>query len=105
MLSRAVLSHNGAALLVFSSLLSALTVGCGLRSGRVDPPEIDPVSAGRAAVAEYDTSGDGVMDRAELENAPALKSAMRNLDQDENGQLIAEEIAARINAWKKPGSG
>lgn len=88
-------------LLLFVSLSSVLIAGCGLRSGRVHSPEIDPVSAGRAAVAEYDTSKDGVLDRAELENAPALKSAMRNLDQDENGQITAEEITTRINAWKE----
>jgi len=96
-----LVSRDWAVLLIFSSLLLVLTPGCGLRSGRVNPPKIDPVAAGRAAVAEYDLSGDGILDQAELENAPALKSAMRNLDQDENGQIVAEEITARINAWKK----
>jgi len=100
-LSRAVFSRNWAVLLVFGSFLSALTAGCSSRSGRVSPPQIDPASAGRAAVAEYDTNGDGLLDGAELENAPALKSAMRHLDQDENGQITAEEITSRINAWKK----
>ena len=96
-----MLSHNKVVLLVISSLLSAFTAGCGRHLGRVDAPEIDPITAGKAAVAEYDTNGDGVLDGAELENAPALKSALRNLDQDGNGQVTAEEIAARINAWKE----
>ena len=49
----------------------------------------------------YDTDGDGSIDATELEAAPALRAAMRQLDTNGNGSVDAAELAARIEAWEE----
>ena len=44
--------------------------GCTSQPSRVVPPSISPQQAAQAAMAEYDTNGDGVLDSAELEKSP-----------------------------------
>ncbi len=45
---------------------------CNRQPTRVKPPAINPQQAAAAAMAEYDSNGDGTLDEAELEKAPAL---------------------------------
>jgi hypothetical protein len=48
----------------------------------------------------YDKDRDGKVAGAELDAAPALKAAIKNLDTDGDGGVSAAEVAARVNAWK-----
>ena len=51
-------------------------------------------------MSQYDTDGDGVVKGEELEKAPSLKAALKNLDTDSDGGVSASEVSARVNAWK-----
>ncbi|MCC6493746.1 MAG: EF-hand domain-containing protein [Pirellulales bacterium] len=75
-------------------------VGCSGRPGRLEPPGI-PDDAGQQAVAKYDANGDGAIAGDELDKVPALKATLKRVDADGNGQVSAEEINARIEAWRK----
>jgi len=75
-------------------------LGCSRGPARVRQPAIDPASAGAKALEAYDSNRDGAIAGAELDASPALKSALSRLDADHDGGVSADEIAARVNAWK-----
>ena len=68
---------------------------------RIMPPAIDAKEAGKKALAEYDLDGDGAIGAQELDKAPSLKAAIKNLDRNDDGKVTAEEVTARIKAWQK----
>jgi len=76
-----------------------VTGGCSGRPGRVVPPEIDPVAAADQALADFDLNKDDHLDQEELKACPGLQAATRSADTNQDGQLSAEEIAARIRSW------
>ncbi len=82
-------------------LLTIFAAGCSRRPSRVHPPSIDPGSAGRDAMSQYDLDGDGKVSGAELDQAPSLKAALERLDTDGDGAVSASEIAARVRAWQE----
>ncbi len=49
----------------------------------------------------YDKDGDGVVKGSELDAAPSLKAALKNLDKDGDGGVSAEEVTARVKVWKE----
>ncbi len=63
------------------------------------PPKIDPLAAGRAAIAEYDTDHDGVISGKELDRCPALKAAAKRYA-DASGNITADSIAEAIAQWQ-----
>ena len=79
-----------------------LAVGGCWDSGpdRIVPPGIDAQAAGSAAMEQYDTNKDGKVAGGELDKAPSLKEAIDNLDTNDDGAVSAEEITARIKAWR-----
>ncbi len=87
--------------LQFCGLL-LVTAGCSSGSpARQEQPAIDPVAAGKAALAEYDTDRDGVISSAELDKCPPLKSALGRYDTGGDKKITAENIAARVEKWKQ----
>jgi len=48
----------------------------------------------------YDKNGDGVISGDEFNHAPALKEALPRLDTNGDNGVSADEIAARVIAWK-----
>ena len=85
--------------------VAAIAVGSGPAGGaaaprRVMPPAIDAEKAGRLAIAQYDANRDGLIDRQELEKAPALKASIGNLDTNKDRKVSGQEIAARVQSWK-----
>lgn len=64
------------------------------------PPGIDAVAAGKLAIQQYDTNGDGQIGGPELDEAPALKASIKNLDANGDKQISGEEITARIEDWQ-----
>jgi hypothetical protein len=71
----------------------------------VRPPDISTSAAGREAIAQYDTNGDGVVGGAELEKAPGLKAALPRMDANQDKAVDADEVAARIGQWQEAGIG
>ena len=47
----------------------------------------------------YDTNHDGFLDAKELEKAPGLKAALKEVDADHDGKISQQEIADRIKYW------
>ena len=47
----------------------------------------------------YDANKDDFLDAKELEKAPGLKAALRNVDANHDGKISAGEIAARLRLW------
>jgi EF hand len=76
------------------------TTSCNRGPTPIKQPSIDPASAGKLAIEEYDKNGDGKIAGDELDKAPALKAALPRLDTDGDGAVSADEVAARVNAWK-----
>jgi hypothetical protein len=62
-------------------------------------PELDPDDAAAAAIKQYDQNGDGAISLVELSESPALLAARMQLDADQDEQITAKEIAARLQSW------
>jgi hypothetical protein len=86
--------------LVLVSLLLIAIASCQRGPATVKQPAINPSTAGKLAMDQYDTNHDGKVDGEELEKAPALKAALPRLDTNADGAVDADEVAARVNAWK-----
>src|SRR5690606_17902301 len=80
----------------------ATVIGCGGGQSRLAAPGVAG-DAPQAAITQYDTNSDGAIGGEELDKVPALKVSLKRADQDGDGKLTAEEIAARVAAWKKSG--
>ena len=64
----------------------------------------DAAAIAREAVSRYDTNGDGKLDAKELEASPALRYLLLTIKDHDAGHadsLTAEDIAARVAAWKQ----
>jgi hypothetical protein len=78
---------------MFLPLLS----GCGgAISGGVQ--KYDPASAAAKAIEIYDSNRDGKLSADELKNSPALAARVRRIDTSGDGILNKEEIQARMEA-------
>jgi hypothetical protein len=75
-------------------LLLSLTFGCGIRPSAVPPPDIEPGELAKAAAAQYDSNGDGVIDKQELRSAPSLRFSLNRIDGEGNrdSQIQPEEV-------------
>jgi len=83
--------------------LVAILAGSGCFFGgpsRVHPPDISASAAGSGSMERYDTNKDGVVKGDELEKAPSLKAAIKQLDADGDGGVSADEVADRVRAWQ-----
>ncbi len=69
-----------------------------------DKPDINPRAAANAAIDEYDANKDGKLDAEELKASPPLQVAAQRIDVDGDGNITADEIAARINGWLNSGT-
>jgi len=88
-------------------LMAGLLVAAGCRRGpgRLYPPKIDAVSAGRDAMSMYDANKDGKIDGAELDQCPGLKAALARIDTSGDKTITADKIAARIKTWQDSKAG
>lgn len=87
-------------LVTLVALATLAVAACSKTPSRVYPPGINP-NAGDDAIAQYDADGDGKIAGEELDKAPGIKAAMGNIDTNGDGAVTAEEIYARIKAWKE----
>jgi hypothetical protein len=83
--------------------LALLIVGAGCSRGpsRLYAPPIDASTAGVKAIETYDADKDGKISGAELDSCPALKAAIAQIDTSGQGVATAEKITARIKSWQE----
>ena len=86
--------------LLLLALLLIVSASCRRGITPVGQPSIDPATAGKMAMEQYDTNHDGVVSGAELDKVPSFKSALAIIDTNGDKGVSAEEVAARVNAWK-----
>ena len=68
---------------------------------RIAPAQIDAKAAGEKAIEMFDTDKDGKLSGKELDKCPGLKAAIDKIDPSGKGEITAEMIAARIEAWQR----
>lgn len=86
---------------VVSALMAVIFFSsCSHRPAPIGRPNVDASAAGRRAMELYDKNNDGKVSGDELDQAPALKAAMKTLDTDGDMAVSAAEVTARVNAWK-----
>lgn len=79
--------------------------GCSGGPAAISQPDFDPTQAGKLAMEEYDTDGDGYVAGEELKKAGSLNSSMATLDTDGDGRVSADEVAERVRAWQEMRTG
>jgi hypothetical protein len=85
---------------LFGWLLSGvLLAGCSGKPSRLAVGEIDS-GAAAAAIADFDTNSDGVLDEGEIEKVPPLKASLTRIDTSGDRKIDEQEIDARIAAWR-----
>ncbi len=88
-----------------AALAIGLTIAAAAGCGNSRPPPLLPQSiaadAAQKAMEMYDANKDGFLDDEELQKAPGLAAAKKEVDADHDGKISAEEIAARIDSWRK----
>ena len=85
--------------------MMVLLSGCSLGPEAAVVPSVSPEEAAQRAMADYDTNKDGFLDSNELELCPALKSALKKLDTNNDGRISAQEIADRLSKFQASKSG
>jgi hypothetical protein len=85
-------------------ILLSFAAGCSGSPAALRAPDIDATAAGKEAVALYDTNGDAAISATEVVKCPALLYAWRKIDANNDQQLSAEEITARIRTWSARGT-
>lgn len=85
---------------VVSLLGLVIASGCSNGPRRAIPPAYDS-DAGAKALDAYDTNRDGVISGNELDRIPALRASLRQVDQDGDERITADEIDRRVESWKK----
>src|SRR5262245_39968653 len=86
--------------------LAAISISsCNRGPARVVGPSISPSGAGSKAMELYDKDSDGKIAGTELDQTPALKSALSTLDTNGDKAVDASEVAARVKAWQTTGVG
>ena len=83
------------------SLAILVLAGCIQRTPSVALPSYSADKISSAAIVALDTNHDNMLDAEELEKAPGLKAALKNIDEDKDGRISAAEIESRIDAYAK----
>jgi hypothetical protein len=90
---------------IASLVVASFFGACSRSPGRVTPPKIDPDRAATEAIRLYDADKDGSLNTAEMAKCPGMLAEVKLYDQDSNGLVSREEIAARIQDLRKHGVG
>ena len=88
---------------VWPVLLAGLVLWAAGCSGGSGTDRVKPHDAGAQALADYDTNKDGFLDAKELEACPALLSALKKIDKNNDGKLSPDEIAERLAYFQQSG--
>jgi hypothetical protein len=87
------------------TIVATFLCGCSSRPTAVRPVDIDPQAASQQAITTYDANGDGALSDEELVKVPGIAKYKGRYDQDKNGTVSQDEIAARLRLWEEQGLG
>ena len=73
--------------------------GCIRGPAPAKMPDINAEAAARAALVEYDSDGNGILSRMELQSCPSILMKLSEYDTDGDLHVSADELAQRISAW------
>jgi hypothetical protein len=76
-----------------------VAAGCGGGASPPVYPDQPASNAGAKAIELYDLDKDGFLEGGELDHAPGLKAAIKQVDAGGSGKVSAAMIDARIKAW------
>ena len=79
--------------------LLLLVACCGCEPPAVTAPPFEPVKAAELAMQEYDTNGDGKIDKTEAKKT--VMDPKKGWDNDGDGSITAEEIQARLERYEQ----
>ena len=97
LLSRGMVRQGHDLLAGMALVYAVASVGC---SSQLAPPDRHaPEDAARRALETYDTDQNGQLSGGEIEQSPALASAMDRIDSNNDGKLSSAEIAERLKAY------
>ena len=89
--------------------LGALVINFGAcfnKMPRLHPPRYNAAKVAKAAVEQYDSNTDGVIDAKELKNAPSIRFAADRIDGDGDGKITEGEFANFVQEkWLDSGAG
>lgn len=74
--------------------------GCSNSPPAILPPTIGS-GASKAALAQYDSNGNQLIDGEELAKAPALKNSLGRIDLNHDGAISDSELERRFAAWQE----
>jgi hypothetical protein len=80
-------------------VLMLTCASCSRLPSRIEMPDFDPATAAVAAIKEYDTNGDGQLQKAEFSKSPALVKAAAQFDANGDGLMSESELVARLQNW------
>ena len=86
--------------LAFAAVV-VVCAGCPRRPERIHPPSINASEAGKKAIEMFDANKDGKLSGEEFDKCPGLKSALAKIDANGTGEVTADMLTARIEAWQK----
>ncbi len=82
---------------LFFPLAILALAGCNGALPAVKPPAIDATTAAKGALAEFDADGNGTIEKAEA--CLGISSQWDRYDEDGDGSISGEELAARFQKW------
>jgi hypothetical protein len=85
---------------ILSCIVALILVGGCSKSPKNFAPRIDPATAGKAAIEQYDADYNSRISGKELEQAASLNSNLEKIDLNNDKALSADEIAQRIRYWQ-----
>ena len=91
-------------LLIVGCMTVCWACSCSRFPAAPDSPDVSAGRAGKEAITEYDSNGDGALDAEELKQSPALILAAQRIDSDGDGKLTADEISVRVKSWLRSGT-
>lgn len=80
--------------------IAAVVIPLGCVGQSLPQNEYNPQAIAEAAMVAFDEDNNGVLDEEELQESPALQSAIGRIDTNQDEQIDAAEIANRVDAYE-----
>ncbi len=87
------------------TVLGLLVVGCSRAPTGIAPPKLNPGDTAARALSEYDSNGDQMLTKKELQECPGLLASIDRLDKDGNDSISASELESELSEIEKQGAG